>query len=116
MQFQDGKWHFEPHERAQMKEAGIYRAKVIRQEEANVLIEGYDHSGVLWQGWWKDGMALVDVDWDLSPNATRKSTSIRLSQAAQNKLSELTKLYGNQTTAIEVAVDRLYQQEIAPST
>lgn len=42
---------------------------------------------------------------------TKHPTSIRLSGPARDKLEALTELYGSQTMAIEVAIDRLYQQE-----
>lgn len=40
-----------------------------------------------------------------------KPTSIRLSSTARQKLTWLTGHYGNQTTALEIAIDRLYVQE-----
>ena len=42
---------------------------------------------------------------------TKHPTSIRLSGPARDKLDKLTELYGSQTIAIEVAIDRLYHQE-----
>jgi len=42
----------------------------------------------------------------------KKQTSIRLSDAAVWKLTALTERYGNQTTVIEVALDRLYTTEV----
>lgn len=38
-------------------------------------------------------------------------TSMRLSSTAREKLEQLARLYGNQTTALEIAIDRLYTQE-----
>jgi len=43
---------------------------------------------------------------------TKHSTSFRLSSTAREKLAALGDLYGNLTTAIEVAIDRLWLQEI----
>ena len=44
---------------------------------------------------------------------TRRHTSFRLSEPAIHKLAELAKAYGNKTTVIELAIDRLYQQHHA---
>ena len=38
----------------------------------------------------------------------KRSTSFRLSDPARRKLAELGETYGNQTTAVEVAIDRLH--------
>jgi hypothetical protein len=43
----------------------------------------------------------------------KTSTSFRLSEPAKDKLAALVRLYGSQTIALEVAIDRLYTQEIA---
>ena len=44
---------------------------------------------------------------------TTKQINIRLSDPGQRLLAELADLYGSQTKAIEVAIDRLHQQECA---
>ena len=41
----------------------------------------------------------------------KRSTSMRLSEAADWKLDFLTRRFGNQTTVVEVAIARLYEQE-----
>jgi len=41
----------------------------------------------------------------------RQQTSVRLSKPAARKLAALARLYENKTTVIEIAIDRLYQQE-----
>ena len=45
---------------------------------------------------------------------TTKQINIRLSDPGQRALADLVELYGSQTKAIEVAIDRLHQQECAP--
>lgn len=44
---------------------------------------------------------------------TTKQINIRLSEPGQRMLADLAELYGSQTKAIEVAIDRLHQQECA---
>lgn len=44
---------------------------------------------------------------------TTKQINIRLSDPGQRLLADLAELYGSQTKAIEVAIDRLHQQECA---
>jgi len=44
---------------------------------------------------------------------TTKQINIRLSEPGQRLLADLVELYGSQTKAIEVAIDRLHQQECA---
>ena len=41
----------------------------------------------------------------------KRSTSMRLSEAADWRLKFLARRFGNQTTAVEVALTRLYEQE-----
>ena len=43
---------------------------------------------------------------------TTKPYSFRLSEPAQRKLGELAQLYGSQTRALEVALDRLHTAEV----
>jgi len=40
-----------------------------------------------------------------------KSTSFRLSQATEDRLAWLAARYGNKTTAVAIAIDRLYEAE-----
>lgn len=42
---------------------------------------------------------------------SKHPTSIRLSETGKRKLAYLATLYGNQTTAIEVAIQALYNAE-----
>lgn len=41
----------------------------------------------------------------------KRAVSYRLSQPARDKLTELAKVYGNRTTVVELAIDRLHRQE-----
>lgn len=43
----------------------------------------------------------------------KKQINVRLSELGQQKLAELSQIYGSQTIAVEVALDRLHQQECA---
>jgi len=43
---------------------------------------------------------------------TKKLTALRLSKASKHKLLALAEQYGTQTTAIEIAIDRMYREEI----
>jgi len=44
---------------------------------------------------------------------TTKQINIRLSDPGQRALADLVELYGSQTKAVEVAIDRLHRQECA---
>jgi hypothetical protein len=42
----------------------------------------------------------------------KAQVNLRISEPGKTRLAALTQLYGSQTTAVEIAIDRLYQQEI----
>jgi len=42
---------------------------------------------------------------------TRHHTSFRLSEPAMRKLAELAEVYGNRTSVLEIAIDRLYEDQ-----
>jgi len=42
---------------------------------------------------------------------SKAQVNVRLSDAGKMKLNKLTEIYGTQTSAVEVAIDRMYQQE-----
>ncbi len=51
------------------KECGIAKAKVIRTRRdshgyPDRLLEGKDHSGVLFRGWLREGEGIRDIRWD----------------------------------------------------
>ena len=43
----------------------------------------------------------------------KKQINVRLSEPSQQKLAELTQLYGSQTIAVEMAIERLHREEIS---
>ena len=45
----------------------------------------------------------------------KRQISLRISDATDEKLQALAARYGTQTEVVAVAVDRLWQQELAPS-
>jgi len=47
---------------------------------------------------------------------SKKQVNIRISSKGKEKLDALTELYGSQTIVIEMAIDRLYQQEVIMDT
>ena len=47
---------------------------------------------------------------------TTKQINIRLSEPGQRLLAELAELYGSQTKAVELAIDRLYREEVIQMT
>ena len=43
----------------------------------------------------------------------RHHTSFRLSDPAMQKLAELAEVYGNRTSALEIAIDRMYKSQFS---
>ena len=46
----------------------------------------------------------------------KKQINVRLSEPGQQRLAELSQIYGSQTMAVEMAIERLYREEVIQMT
>ena len=67
--------------KAQLRKDGIYKPRILRTTRdphgyPNYLIEGKDHSGWLYRGWWNEGESASDIRW-VTENVDDWAESVR---------------------------------------